>query len=104
MKHILFSLTVASVLALNVASAHADIFGNGGDAFTIDFVTIGGPGNPSVARAMRTSRCGLPTLSLMRQDDSPTGESVCERQKTLLQPGPHGSVPVLTEEVLLLIK
>ncbi len=38
--------TLAGVLALIVNSAHADTFGSGGNAFTIDFVTIGDPGNP----------------------------------------------------------
>ena len=38
-------ITLAGVLALIVTSAHADTFGSGGNAFTIDFVTIGDPGN-----------------------------------------------------------
>lgn len=38
-------ITLAGVLALTVTSAHADSFGSGGNAFTIDFVTIGDPGN-----------------------------------------------------------
>ena len=38
-------ITLAGVLALTVPSARADNFGSGGNAFTIDFVTIGDPGN-----------------------------------------------------------
>jgi formylglycine-generating enzyme len=38
-------ISLAGVLALLVTSAHADTFGSGGNAFTIDFVTIGDPGN-----------------------------------------------------------
>ena len=37
--------TLAGVLALIVTSAHADTFGSGGNAFTIDFVNIGNLGN-----------------------------------------------------------
>ncbi len=37
--------TLAGVLALLVTSAHADTFGSGGNAFTIDFVNIGNAGN-----------------------------------------------------------
>ncbi len=33
------------LLALTAATVHADTFGSGGNAFTIDFVTIGNPGN-----------------------------------------------------------
>ena len=39
-------IALAGVLALTVASACADTFGSGVNAFTIDFVTIGNPGNP----------------------------------------------------------
>ena len=38
-------ITLAGVLALIVASVHADTFGSGGNAFTIDFVNIGNAGN-----------------------------------------------------------
>ena len=42
----------AGILALlTVTSAHADTFGSGGNAFTIDFVTIGNPGNADDAGA-----------------------------------------------------
>ena len=36
---------LCSLTAALVTSAHADTFGSGGNAFTIDFVTIGNPGN-----------------------------------------------------------
>ena len=39
-------ITLAGVLALIVTAAHADTFGSGANIFTIDFVTIGVPGNP----------------------------------------------------------
>ena len=41
--------TNAALLAaafLITPHVHADSFGSGGNAFTIDFVTIGNPGNP----------------------------------------------------------
>ena len=38
-------ITLAGVLALTITSAHADTFGSGGNAFTIDFVNIGNAGN-----------------------------------------------------------
>ena len=38
-------ITLAGVLAFTLTSAHADTFGSGGNAFTIDFVTIGNAGN-----------------------------------------------------------
>jgi len=38
------ALSVATLLT--TTSVRADIFGSGGNAFTIDFVTIGNPGNP----------------------------------------------------------
>lgn len=38
-------ITLAGVLALTITSARADLFGSGGNAFTIDFVTIGNAGN-----------------------------------------------------------
>ena len=41
----IFGITLAGVLALIVTSAHADTFGTGGNVFTMDFVTIGNPGN-----------------------------------------------------------
>jgi hypothetical protein len=44
------SLTAALVsAALTLTSARADSFGSGGNAFTIDFVTIGNPGNANDA-------------------------------------------------------
>jgi len=39
-------LLTIGVLALLTATVHADTFGSGLNAFTIDFVTIGNPGNP----------------------------------------------------------
>jgi hypothetical protein len=46
-----FILTASAVLlcALTVTSAWADTFGSGGNTFTIDFVTIGSPGNANDA-------------------------------------------------------
>lgn len=44
-------VALAVALALTVASAQADTFGSGGNAFTIDFVTIGNPGNANDAGA-----------------------------------------------------
>jgi formylglycine-generating enzyme required for sulfatase activity len=38
-------VTVAGALALIVTSAHADTFGSGVETFSIDFVTVGNPGN-----------------------------------------------------------
>ena len=38
--------TLAGVLALTLTAARADSFGSGANAFNIDFVTIGNPGNP----------------------------------------------------------
>ena len=38
-------ITLAGVLALTIPAAYADSFGSGGNAFTIDFVAIGNPGN-----------------------------------------------------------
>ncbi len=42
-----FVLTASAAVlcAFTLTSAHADIFGSGGNTFTIDFVTIGNPGN-----------------------------------------------------------
>lgn len=42
-------ILVASIFALLAATGHADTFGSGGNAFTIDFVTIGNPGNANDA-------------------------------------------------------
>ncbi len=42
---------LAGVLALTVTSAHADTFGSGGNAFTVDFATIGNPDNANDAGA-----------------------------------------------------
>ena len=44
-------ITLAGVLALTITSARADSFGSGGNAFTIDFVTIGNAGNADDAGA-----------------------------------------------------
>ena len=44
-------ITLAGVLAFIVTSAHADTFGSGGNAFTIDFVVIGNAGNADDAGA-----------------------------------------------------
>jgi len=44
-------ITLAGVLALTITSAHADTFGSGGNAFTIDFVNIGNAGNANDAGA-----------------------------------------------------
>ncbi len=41
------ALCVAVVCVLFVSSSSADMFGTGGNQFTIDFVTIGNPGNPA---------------------------------------------------------
>jgi len=46
------TILCASLLALAVtATVHADIFGSGGNAFTIDFVTVGNAGNGNDAGA-----------------------------------------------------
>jgi len=47
-------LFAAGLLALTAATVHADTFGSGGNAFTIDFVTIGNAGN-----AVDTGTTGL---------------------------------------------
>ncbi|MCP5533162.1 MAG: SUMF1/EgtB/PvdO family nonheme iron enzyme [Akkermansiaceae bacterium] len=39
------ALTALATLGLTAASLHADTFGSGGNAFSIDFVTVGDPGN-----------------------------------------------------------
>jgi|GEM_PF-6053598 len=39
-------LLTIGVLALLTVNVHADTFGSGGNAFTIDFVPIGNAGNP----------------------------------------------------------
>ena len=44
-------ITLAGVLALTITSAHADSFGSGDNAFTIDFVNIGNAGNADDAGA-----------------------------------------------------
>jgi hypothetical protein len=44
-------ITLAGAIALIVTSAHADTFGSGANSFTIDFVTIGNPGNGDDAGA-----------------------------------------------------
>jgi len=44
-------LLTIGVLALLTVSVHADTFGSGGNAFTIDFVPIGNPGNANDAGA-----------------------------------------------------
>jgi hypothetical protein len=44
-------LCTALLLTLTVTTVHADTFGSGGNAFTIDFVTIGNPGNGNDAGA-----------------------------------------------------
>ena len=43
------TLTIAAILTLSVIGnrAAADTFGSGDDAFEIEFVTIGDPGNPA---------------------------------------------------------
>ncbi len=38
-------LRILSILFLPLAAAHADTFGSGANTFTMDFVTIGNPGN-----------------------------------------------------------
>ena len=38
-------ITLAGVLAFTLTTAHADTFGSGLNQFTIDFVTVGDPGN-----------------------------------------------------------
>ena len=43
-------LTLAGLLAFTVSS-HADTFGTGANTFTIDFVTVGNPGNGDDAGA-----------------------------------------------------
>ena len=47
----ILGFTLAGVLALTITSAHADNFGSGGNAFTIDFVNIGNAGNANDAGA-----------------------------------------------------
>jgi hypothetical protein len=47
----ILAASAAVLCAFLVASARADSFGSGGNAFTIDFVTIGNPGNADDAGA-----------------------------------------------------
>jgi hypothetical protein len=47
-------LATGIIAVLTTTAVHADTFGNGPNTFTIDFVTIGNPGNPADTGTTRT--------------------------------------------------
>jgi hypothetical protein len=48
-SHTILTASAAVLCAFTITAARADSFGSGGNAFTIDFVTIGNPGNANDA-------------------------------------------------------